>query len=551
MKKLLLLFFFSLGSFNFSSAQNPLVKMWDYRFGGNDGDAFQVFCSTQNGFLLAGYSWSNISGDKSQSVIGESDFWIIKIDLLGNKDWDKGFGGYKEDRLSAIIKTNDGGYLCGGSSYSGVSGDKTEPNRDSTENTTDYWILKIDSIGNKEWDRSYGGDNFDNLISIQQTTDQGYIIGGNSRSRNTGDKTFDNWDTTGLTNDFWIIKIDSVGTQEWDKDFGTQGLDHFAGIVQDNDGSYLVGGTPALDSTGDKTDSGWGGGDYWIIKLGLNGNKIWDKSLGGSGQESLHSIILTEDSGFLLAGGSLSGISGNKTQPNWDTTGGTWDYWLLKIDSLGNTQWDRDYGGTSSDYAYVNVCQAENGSYLVSGQSISDSGGNKTEDNLGFIQTWILLVDSLGNIIWDKTLLTNTQSQDIQGNAVQTGDGCYLIANGTDAGIGGYKTQPSWGSMDYWIIKFCDSTLTTNVAGTEKENEQLLLSPNPTEGKFTISGLPFVAGQIEIYNMLGEKIYSAVQLQTSNLKPETTIDCRLFQKGIYLVKASPGEKMFTYKLVVE
>src|SRR5438105_10549137 len=175
MKIFLALLFIS----NFSFAQNPLVKQWDYRYGGTDKEQLTCFQQTSDGgYILGGYSSSGIGGDKTQGRWGEDDFWIVKIDSIVIKQWDKRFGGTDYDYLRSLQQTTDGGYILGGFSKSGISGDKTEP----SWGFYDYWIVKIDSLGVKQWDKRFGGTAVDYLYSLQQTTDGGYILGGYSES---------------------------------------------------------------------------------------------------------------------------------------------------------------------------------------------------------------------------------------------------------------------------------------------------------------------------------------------------------------------------------
>ncbi len=546
MKKLFLLFTLNFLLLNFSSAQNPLVKIWDKRFGGTHDDYFSSFLQvSEGGFIWGGSSYSGVTGDKTQNTWGYPDYWIVKTDSLGNKQWDKDFGGLSNDLLFSIQSTADGGYILGGTSSSPISGDKTQPVHGAFPDK-DYWIVKIDSAGNKQWDKDFGGTGIDQLESIQQTFDHGYILGGWSMSGISGDKTQNNWDTTNITSDYWIVKTDSLGNMQWDKDFGGTGNEVFHSIQQTYDGGFILGGFSYSGISGDKTQNNWDTtnitSDYWIVKTDSLGIKQWDKELGGTNDDYLYSIQQTADDGYILGGYSYSPISGDKIQ---DTIGSS-DYWIVKTDSLGNKQWDKDFGGNGPEELYT-IALTVDGGYLLTGDSYSPMSGNKTEANLGYEQTWVVKTDSLGIILWDKTILTI--GSDEIGLSFGTKDGCYVMANSTYADIGGYKSQASWlGSYDYWIVKFCDSTLSTNIANTEKENKQWLISPNPTEGNFTISGLPFATGQIEIYNMLGEKIYG------SPLTPKAgtmQIQVETFPSGIYLVKVSNEGKMLTKKLVVE
>jgi len=238
-------------------AQNPLVKMWDKRHGGSYWDVLSCFQKTKDGgYILAGASASYMSGNKSQGTQGLYDYWIVKVDSLGNKQWDKDFGGIEDDYLYACQQTSGGGYILGGYSFSGIGGDKTQASNDTSTMQNyrgDYWIVKTDSLGIKQWDKSYGGYNSDMLYSLQQTTDNGYILGGASISQNSGDKTYPTKDTSLIYpgGDFWVIKIDSLGNKQWDKDYGGYDLDYLYSLKQVGDGGYLLGGTSSSGINGD------------------------------------------------------------------------------------------------------------------------------------------------------------------------------------------------------------------------------------------------------------------------------------------------------------
>src|SRR5207244_1413693 len=140
--------------------------------------------TADGGYILVGTSASNISGDKTEACQGYVDFWILKIDSLGNYQWDKDFGGNDLEYEAIGYQTNDGGYIIAGYSESGINGNKTQANWGGG----DFWIIKIDSIGNYQWDKDYGGTGHEDIRSFQETTDGGYILGGVSSSDSSGDK---------------------------------------------------------------------------------------------------------------------------------------------------------------------------------------------------------------------------------------------------------------------------------------------------------------------------------------------------------------------------
>ncbi len=459
---LFLIFNLSFLIFNSALAQSPLAKQWDARFGGDGDDWLRSFQQTSDGgFILGGYSYSGISGDKTQPSWGSNDFWIVKIDALGNKQWDKRFGGTMGDELYSIRQTTDGGYILGGFSDSGIGGDKTQ----ASWGGNDYWIVKTDSLGNKLWDKRYGGTDVDYLFSIEQTTDGGFIIGGYSASGIGGDKTQASWGSY----DYWIVKTDSLGNALWDKRFGGTDIDFLISIKQTTDGGFILGGYSSSNISGNKTQVSLGVSDYWVIKIDSLGIKQWDKDFGGTGQDYLFSLQQTKDGGYILGGFSTSPVSGDKTQPLW----GGYDYWIVKIDSAGTKQWDKDFGGTNIEDYLGSVVQTSDSGYLLCGNSFSNISGDKTENNLGLSQAWIVKTDSLGNKLWDKTIFSAPEMK-VYPHALQTREGCYAVGEGSTAGIGGYRTQANWdnthGSDDYWIVLFCDSTTPPTAAATAAAN---------------------------------------------------------------------------------
>ena len=461
------IFIFFLCCFHCAFAQNPLVKQWDKRFGGTNTDYLYSFQQTSDGgFILGGSSVSGTGGDKTQATWGIYDYWIVKTDSLGTKQWDKDFGGIDNDQLYSVQQTSDGGFILGGYSSSGIGGDKIQ----ATWGTWDYWIVKTDSLGNMQWNKDFGGTAYDYLYSIQQTSDGGFILGGCSGSGIGGDKTQATWGN----GDYWIVKTDSLGNKQWDKDFGGFDTEFLLSLQQTDDGGYILGGYSNSGANGDKTQGIWGLNDYWIVKLDSIGNKIWDKDFGGTGNEELNSLSQTFDKGYITGGYSGSGISGDKSEALLDTNPsfGARDLWLLKTDSLGNKTWDKKFGGLNTEDDLGNIIQTNDMGYLAAGTSYSNISGDKSENNLGREQSWIIKTDSLGNKQWDKTIHTDCGLTDDElALVIQTNECCFVIAGFTWAGIGGDKTQASRGGLDYWMIKFCDTSSYLPIAS--------LLASNP------------------------------------------------------------------------
>jgi hypothetical protein len=226
------------------------------------------------------------------------------------------------------------------------------------------------------------------------------------------------------------VKIDSAGNYQWDRRFGTTNYEYFKDLKETNNGGYILGGYTDGWSDGDKTQTSWGYTDYWIVKVDSLGNYEWDKRFGGTDYDFFNSLDKTIDGGYILAGASSSGIGGDKTQFTWwDTLSYPYDWWVVKIDSLGNYQWDQRYGGTDKDDEFGNITQEPNGEFLLAGTSYSPISGNKTENNFGQEQIWILEADESGNKLWDKTIFTDGHEE------IGGGDQRLVLVQFVDRGI--------------------------------------------------------------------------------------------------------------------
>ncbi|QHT71798.1 T9SS type A sorting domain-containing protein [Rhodocytophaga rosea] len=421
-------------------------KQWDKRYGGNLPDVLmKIIQTTDGGYLLAGYSSSGIGGDKTEASRGGFDYWMVKINESGAKQWDKGFGGSGSDVASSVTQATDGGYLLAGYSDSPVSGEKTQ----SSRGNFDYWLMKTyPPDASIVWNKRFGGDRDDALREALQTTDGGYLLAGQSESGLSGDRTQDSRGNA----DYWVVKINSSGIKQWDKRFGGSGYEYLESAIQTTDGGYLLAGYSysGLEVSSDKSEASRGDSDYWVVKINSSGTKQWDKRFGGSGREVLNSAIQTTDGGYLLAGSSSSGVSGDKTQ---DSRGGS-DYWLVKISSSGAKQWDKRFGGSGLETAYA-VLQSADGGYLLAGSSSSGISGDKTQDSRGGNDFWVVKINSSGTKQWDKRFGGSGSEQLF--SALATGNGEYLLAGSSASGIGGDKSQASQGGQDYWVVRISNN----------------------------------------------------------------------------------------------
>jgi hypothetical protein len=370
-----------LGSPQVVSAQVAPTVRWDRTYGGNaDDDLTSVEPTRDGGYILNGFSRSGSSGDKTQPNPGRSALWIIKVDSAGAKQWDRTFGSaslYDEGAIRAA-QTSDGGYLLAGGAYAGASGDKTHPGL----GYTDFWVIKLDAQGNKQWDRTLGGSGNDAGTCVALTPDGGYLVGGPSDSGVSGEKT---QPALGGSSDYWVVKLTGQGQIQWDRTFGGTGEDQLLALHPTADGGYLLGGASESGPFGDKTQAARGRRDYWVVKTDALGRKEWDTTLGGSGDEWLQALSATSDGGYVLEGFSESSVSGERTHP---TQGGS-DGWLVKLDGSGRVLWDQVVGGRDNDVIRRVLPQPGSG-YLLGLSSASGASGDKSQPSNGLVDYWLV-----------------------------------------------------------------------------------------------------------------------------------------------------------------
>ncbi len=226
--------------------------VWETNLGGSSDDYVESIQQTiDGGYIVAGRSLSN-DGDVGGNN-GEYDYWIVKLDTNGDLVWENNFGGSSNDTTQSIVQTPDGSYIIAGISSSN-DGDLGGNNGDK-----DYWIVKLDITGGLVWETNLGGSNWDFATSIQQTTDDGYIVAGGSDSTN-GDVGGNHGDF-----DYWIVKLDTNGGLVWETNLGGSSNDTAYSIQQTTDGGYIV--TGMTSSNDGDVGGNYGNSDYWIVKL--------------------------------------------------------------------------------------------------------------------------------------------------------------------------------------------------------------------------------------------------------------------------------------------
>ncbi|MBN8680355.1 MAG: T9SS type A sorting domain-containing protein [Chitinophagales bacterium] len=284
--------------------------IWQKCLGGSDEDeSWDVVQTPDHGFVVVGTTTSS-DGDVTVNY-GIDDVWVAKLDATGNLLWQRSFGGSESDEGRVISNTDDGGFIIAGRTSS-VDGHITQ-----TQGGMDFWVVKLNFEGKKEWDKNYGGTGIDFAEDVRQTRDGGYIVAGVTRSSN-GHAT----GSHGLY-DVLVVKTDKDGEVEWTRVLGGNDEDTGRSVIQTRDDGYVVCGM-VLSSDGDAVGND-GGADAWVVKLSPSGELQWQKSMGGSQDENLNALIETPEGALILAGRARS--------TNGDVTGvhGSVDYWVVKL----------------------------------------------------------------------------------------------------------------------------------------------------------------------------------------------------------------------------
>jgi uncharacterized delta-60 repeat protein len=236
-------------------------SLWSRSYGGSDDDhCWCVRQTSDGGYILAGYTDS----------FGDDDAWLLKTNANGDSLWSRTFGGEDYEECMSVQQTTDGGYILAGSTMSSGAG------------ASDFWLVKTNLNGYSLWSRTFGGSNYEWCNSVQQTADGGYILGGATMSFGSGDT------------DFWLVKTNINGDSLWSRTFGGSREDECYSVQQTSDGGYILGGV---------TESyGAGGADFWLVKTDANGIENWNRTFGGYMDDYCRSAQQTTDGGYVLAG---------------------------------------------------------------------------------------------------------------------------------------------------------------------------------------------------------------------------------------------------------
>ena len=271
---------------------------WQKAYRGDDISASFIQQTSDGGYIVLGVIFNDATRKKY--------FLVLKLNSDGTVAWQqKAYGETGYEYANSIQQTSDGGYIMAGI---GIDFDRID---------SDFLVLKLNSDGRIAWQKTYGGTKSDSASSIQQTSDEGYIVVGNTYSFGTG------------SGDFWILKLNSYGTVAWQKTYGGTSYDYASSIQQTSDEGYIV--------VGNTYSFGTGSGDFWILKLNSDGTVAWQKTYGGTSYDFANSIHQTSDGGYIVAGYTYS------------FGAGFCDFWVLKLLSDGTINFNSNSGASTTD----------------------------------------------------------------------------------------------------------------------------------------------------------------------------------------------------------
>jgi uncharacterized delta-60 repeat protein len=413
--------FFSVISPSFAAPSGGWAATYDVAYRDN-ADSIQQ--TSDGGYIVAGET-TTLNAEGKEMI----DLLVLKLRADGTVEWRKSYGGSRWDSASSIQQTSDGGYVAAGFTSSfGVE-------------TRNCWVLKLSSDGTVEWQKTYGGYGWDGANSIQQTGDGGYIVAGVTGS-------------FGEALAFWVLKLGSDGTVEWQKSYGGSDQEMAHSIRQTGDGGYIVAGMTMSFGAGAYTY------DFLVIKLRQDGTVEWGKTYGGDSEDWGSSILQTGDGGYLVTGGTASFIPGRD------------DAWVLKLRPDGTVEWQKSYGTREGDGAWASAIEETgDGGYIIAGWTSLwiDDINNEVRDIL------VLKLRPDGSVEWHRTY--DVDGYDCAESVKQTDDGGYIV---------GGRTGPSAsGKKDLFVLKLksdgsidpsCNLATETNVS--ETDSDAVVLDPD-------------------------------------------------------------------------
>lgn len=497
-------------------AQN---QIWQRKAGGSYSDFLYDGISTLDyGFILAG---AGISVDNNSTGKGNYDYLLAKYNEDGDKQWQKSFGGNRHDYLKQITLGIDGGYLLTGNSNSDVSGIKTPANIGGF----DIWLLKLDINGNPDWQKALGGLADDQVNHVIRSNDGGFLIGGSSASEeiipsgsrlSSPDLILKEGENYGNL-DYWIVKLSAQGKLQWQKSFGGKYKDILKQVLELPNGNIILAGNSNSPVSGNKNITGKGKNDWWLIKINEQGDVLWQKNFGDEADDKLSTMILTKDNNILL-GGNYTYFD-NKSKQNKA------NIILRKIDTNGNLIWKETYDNGADDYL-TNILQNFDGTLILGAYSTTHASNIKNKiQGKGKDDFLIIKTDNKGNELWRRHL--GTHKKEILKKIIGTRDGGYVL-------MGSSMTHGKGDSnADYLMIKIADKD--------KPLHKKLALEAIPNPAVYytqAVIGKDYEKGILRVFDLNGRELYYT-ELNGNRIVP---LPVAGYPDGIYIINVTVDDE---------
>jgi|GEM_PF-364859 len=508
----------------------PVVFEWQQCYGGSDWEGGDRLIKTSAGILISGSTYSN--DGQVTGYHGGGDFWLVWTDSMGNYLFSKCYGGSIDEYDSYVLPKSNNEFVIFGGTYS------YNGNISGNHGDGDYWIGRIDSIGNQLWQHCYGGSYKETEGNFMMTSDSGYILGGTSNSLD-GDVS----NNHGLE-DFWVVKLDKNLNLEWETCLGSSSVDASCSIKETYDKGYIAAGSIHRND-GDVNCSYHDDYDAWVVKLDSTGNIQWQNCYGGSLSDGFSDIAFTEDDGYILTGGTRS-YDGDVTGNHGDC-----DVWVVKIDSVGNMQWQKCYGGIYFESSSF-IKPSMDGNYYIGSITTSNNGdvsGNHSPAGGVIHDAWLIKISPSGDLLWQQCI--GGFLEDGFEDLLEVEPGKLILVGGTRSLDGsGDVMCGKHGQLDVWLV--CATDLTTSFQEVERNSENPIeVFPNPAGDQVTfVLKHPFQSGKanIEIYNAFGEPVARIPLSENITSYRWNTLS---LPEGLYLYMLQYPEYLISGKVILK
>ncbi len=537
---------------------------WQKCLGGTSLEFIRSINQTQDdGFVLGAYSSSTGAqpgGTYNNGIFFNGDIlldsidaqnagaWVVKLNSNGEIQWQKMLGGCA---VAFTQPTADGGYIAVQDADNACFLPEFIPGLfPGSHGNSDYWLVKLNSAGVIEWSKAYGGTYEETPYCVRQTIDGGFIMAGESWS-NDGDVSGHHGDN--LSPDLWIVKVNSMGILQWQKSLG--GIYNEASYFYYNtpdiqltsDGGYIIAGESGYND-GDVTGNHGNTWDAWIVKLNGSGEIQWQKCLGGFGPDGAGAIQQTSDGGYIVAGlagsqDTLGDVSGNH---------GDYDYWLVKLNSSGDIEWQKCMGGSQWEYAH-SVQQTADGGFIMAGRTLSNDG-NVSGLHGDQVDVWLVkltpvpAITQQNNILYSNIYLLGANYRWYRNGVLIA---TTSVPNTTISATGDYTVEIAFNGDTTSSVAYRVSAITA-IQSNSVIVKSIMLFPNPAYLQLSIQvqSRQNSAVQIRITDINGKEVYTNNSQITkgNNLQ---TIDVSQFAKGAYIMNLQDETGMATDKFVVE